>query len=340
MLFLKIMMILALSMEIVAALFAVRLIKQTRYNIIWILIILGLLSLAALMILMFMLVRGMILPRQIFAWLAVSVAICISIGVFYANKLIIHVDRLNRQHQLYNKRLLTTVLRTEEKSRSRFSKELHDGLGPLLSSAKMSLSVLSRESGIVERGEIIANTTYLIDEAIRSLREISNNLSPHVLNDFGLARGVENFINRSAAMHSAKIRFSTNLRDERFDPDIEVIVYRVICELINNSLKHSGCDRITISLTSDGKSLTLRYTDNGRGFNPSAVADSGMGLANISSRINSLNGYVSITSAPNRGMHTLIVICLDGSQPQLAEESDIKPIGEGTTRKQNNTKGN
>lgn len=320
MVFLKVMMFLALCMALGAAVYALRLIKQTRYSIIWVLIIIGLLSLSALMMLLFMLVAGTILPRQIFAWLAVIVAICISIGMFYANKLIEHVDRLNRQHQLYNKRLLTTVLRTEEKSRSTFSKELHDGLGPLLSSAKMSLSALARESGVVERGEIITNTTYVIDEAIRSLREISNNLSPHVLNDFGLARGIQNFINRSAAMHDVKVRFTTNLRNERFDPNIEVIIYRVICELINNSLKHSACSRITISLNSDSKALTLRYTDNGRGFNPAEVVDSGMGLANISSRINSLNGYVSITSAPNHGMLAMIIVRFDGTQPRLADK--------------------
>ncbi len=116
---------------------------------------------------------------------------------------------------MLNKRILTAVLRTEEKSRSHFSKELHDGLGPLLSSARMSLTALARDERSPEQKEIIDNTTYVIDEAIRSLREISNNLSPHVLNDFGLARGVQNFIDKSAAMHDVKIRFTTNLRAER-----------------------------------------------------------------------------------------------------------------------------
>ena len=96
----------------------------------------------------------------------------------------------------------------------------------------MSLTALSRDERNAEQREIIDNTTYVIEEAIRSLREISNNLSPHVLNDFGLARGVQNFIDKSAAMHDVKIRFTTNLRTERYDTDVEVILYRVICELI------------------------------------------------------------------------------------------------------------
>ena len=224
----------------------------------------------------------------------------------YAHKLFKYIGRLNRQRQLLNKRILTAVLRTEEKARSRFSKELHDGLGPLLSSARMSLSALARDERSPEQKEIIDNTTYVIDEAIRSLREISNNLSPQVLNDFGLARGIQNFISRSAALHSVRIRFTTNLRAERFDTDIEVILYRVVCELINNSLKHSGCSEINLSLSSGGDTLTLDYSDNGCGFNPAAVMDCGMGLSNISSRINSLGGTFGISSAKGKGMRAAI----------------------------------
>ena len=140
--------------------------------------------------------------------------------------------------------MLTATLRAEEKARSSFSKELHDGLGPLLSSAKMSLSALQREEQDPARQEMLSNTTYLINEAIRSIREISNNLSPHVLQDFGLERAIQNFIDKSAAMHPVQIQFSTNLGNKRYETDIEVILYRVICELINNSLKHAACQSV------------------------------------------------------------------------------------------------
>ena len=89
-----------------------------------------------------------------------------SIGVMYAHKLFKYIARLNRQRQLLNKRILTAVLRTEEKSRSRFAKDLHDGLGPLLSSARMSLSALQRESLPADQQEIIGNTTYVIASSI------------------------------------------------------------------------------------------------------------------------------------------------------------------------------
>lgn len=138
-----------------------------------------------------------------------------------------------------------------------------------------------------------------------------------MLNDFGLARGVQNFIDKSAAMHDVKIRFTTNLRSERYDTDVEVILYRVVCELVNNSLKHSGCTEINLSLSKSGDTLALDYTDNGRGFNPAAVTDCGMGLSNIASRINSLNGRFDITSAKGVGMQAKIRV---STQAESAEK--------------------
>lgn len=302
----KILLVIAIAVQAVASVYALRLVYTTKYNAVWILFIAGFLLLSIERVMQFMLVNGHGVPGIAFAYTGVVVSFCLSVGVMYAHKLFKYIGRLNRQRQLFNKRILTAVLRTEEKSRSRFSKELHDGLGPLLSSARMSLSALSREERSADQREIIDNTTYVIDEAIRSLREISNNLSPHVLNDFGLARGVQNFIDKSAAMHDAKIRFTTNLRTERYDTDIEVILYRVICELINNSLKHAACTSINLSLSQNGSELALDYTDDGRGFNPQAMMDCGMGLSNISSRINSLGGTFDISSAKGKGMRAAI----------------------------------
>ena len=302
----KILLVISIIVQTLATAYALRLVRATKYNSVWILFIVGFSLLSVERFVQLLMAGGHYVPRWWFGYLGIVVSVCLSIGVMYAHKLFKYIDRLNRQRQLFNKRILTAVLRTEEKARSRFSKELHDGLGPLLSSARMSLSALSREERSADQREIIDNTTYVIDEAIRSLREISNNLSPHVLNDFGLARGVQNFIDKSAAMHDAKIRFTTNLRTERYDTDIEVLLYRVICELINNSLKHAACTSINLSLSQNGSELALDYTDDGRGFNPQAMMDCGMGLSNISSRINSLGGTFGISSAKGKGMRAAI----------------------------------
>ena len=315
----KILLVIAILIQTVATVYALRLVRTTKYNSVWILFIIGfsLLSVERLAQI-FVADEGTYVEHWWFAYLGIVISICLSIGVMYAHKLFKYIGRLNRQRQLLNKRILSAVLRTEEKTRSRFSKELHDGLGPLLSSAKMSLSALSREAQNPEQKEIIDSTTYVINEAIRSLREISNNLSPHVLNDFGLARGVQNFIDKSITMHDVRIRFTTNLKMERYDTDVEVIFYRVICELINNSLKHAACSQINLSLMQAGAELMLDYADNGCGFDPDAMMDCGMGLSNISSRVNSLGGTVSFRSSEGRGMRATIRV--NTAQELIQEE--------------------
>ncbi len=308
----KVLLILSIVVQVIAAFYAMRLMRTTKYNSIWILFIVGFTLLTVERYVQIRVADGQYVSKWWSGYLGIVVSICLSIGVMYAYKLFRYIDRLNRQRQLMNKHILTAVLRTEEKARSRFSKELHDGLGPLLSSAKMSLTALAHGQQSPEQKRIIGNTTYVIDEAIRSLREISNNLSPHVLNDFGLARGVQHFIDRSAAMHEAKIRFATNLRTERFETDIEVIFYRVICELINNSLKHSGCRNIDLALTLTNSQLSLDYSDDGRGFDTEAMVNCGMGLSNIASRINSLGGTCELSSSAGNGMSATIRVATNG----------------------------
>ena len=307
---LKILLVAAILIQLVASVFAVRLIRTTRYNSIWILFIVGFMLLSVERLLQLLWVSGQRFPMEISVWLGVVVSVALSIGVMYAHKLFRYIERMNRHSQTVNKRILTAVLRTEEKSRSRFARELHDGLGPLLSSAKMSLSAVSCEGMDDERRAIVENTAYVIDEAIRSLREISNNMSPHVLADFGLVRGVQNFIQKCTGMHDVKIRFMTDLRSERFDANVEVILYRVICELINNSLKHAACRTIDCSLTLADETLVVEYADDGRGFDPQAMIDCGMGLSNIASRVGSLGGLCEIASSKGHGMRATIRIAL------------------------------
>ena len=309
----RVLLYLAIIVQFVAMYYAIRLVRLTKYNAIWFLFIIGFVVLAAERLLQLWMSYGNSVSIVAMVWCDIVVSVCISAGIVLLDRLFVYINRLNRHRQLTEKRILTAVLRAEEKTRSTFSKELHDGLGPLLSSAKISLSAIKREELDAERREIFDNTLYVVDEALRSLREISNNLSPHVLSDFGLARGIQNFIERSQTLHNVKISYATNLRGERYDSDIEVIMYRVVCELITYSLKHSGCSEIRLSLTSGGDMLELQYTDNGRGFNPQSMMDCGMGLSNINSRVNSLNGEFDINSSKGRGMRATVKVNVRGA---------------------------
>lgn len=286
--------------QLLAIGYALRLVRRTKYSIIWILCVIAFAVSFAQHLLYIFLNRdfnsGLILT------LDVAASLCIVAAVLFAHRLINHIDHLNQQRNHLSKQLLSAVVRTEERSRSQFAKELHDGMGPLLSSAKMSLSAISTENMNKEQQEILASSRHMIDEAIRSVREISNNMSPQVLEDFGLSRGVHNFISRLQSFYDVEIEFRSGIHDERFDHNVEVVLYRVICELINNSLKHSGCKNIDISLLHKGLYIELCYHDNGCGFDTTTAMSKGMGLSNITSRISSLNGDLQIESGIGKGL--------------------------------------
>ena len=325
----RVLLYLAIIVQLIALYYAIRLVRVTKYNAIWILFIIGFLVLGVQRVVQLWTNYGHPMPVLTMTWFDIAVSLCVSVGIVLLDKLFIYIDRLNHHRQLMDRRILTAVLRTEEKTRANFSKELHDGLGPLLSSAKISLSALSHSDMTAEQRDIFNNTLYVVDEALRSLREISNNLSPHALTDFGLARGIQIFVDKAAALHKVKISFATNLRGERYDPDIEVIMYRVVCELITNSLKHSGCSEIRLSLSVAGDTLEMQYSDNGRGFDPQAMMDCGMGLSNINSRVSSLNGTFDRRSSKGRGMCASVKVNVRGAErlaPRPAAIETPRPV--------------
>lgn len=306
----KILLVISIALQLVAAFVALRLTKRTKFNVAW------LLFTAALMIMCVMRIGDWFqfgdktwkVPDYFFVWLGIATSLCFATGVFYVSKIFDMIEKMDYQRRLTERRILSTVLRTEENERSRFSSDLHDGLGPLLSSARMSLSVLAKKEQSTENKELIDSTMYVIDEAIHSLREISNNLSPHILRDFGLGRAVGNFINKSISLGDIKVNYDTNLRSERFDVDIEIILYRVICELINNSIRHSGCSHINLALFFNADRLILNYSDDGHGFDYDSALGTGMGLSNISSRIASLKGTFDLKSVPQQGMSVAVTV--------------------------------
>ena len=144
--------------------------RVTKYNAIWILFIIGFLVLGVQRVVQLWTNYGHPMPVLTMTWFDIAVSLCVSVGIVLLDKLFIYIDRLNHHRQLMDRRILTAVLRTEEKTRANFSKELHNGLGPLLSSAKISLSALSHSDMTAEQRDIFNNTLYVVDEALRSLR--------------------------------------------------------------------------------------------------------------------------------------------------------------------------
>jgi signal transduction histidine kinase len=248
--------------------------------------------------------------REIFVWGGVITSLAFAIGVFMIQKIFKYMKRVEDSRRLTEKMFLNTIIQTEEKERKRFAKDLHDGLGPLLSSVKMSVSSLAQMKHDDATREIVENTELVINEAIKSLKEISDNLSPHILNNFGLIRALNNFTNKINITKTIRINLISDLKDERFDSNVEVVLYRVVCELINNTIKHAKAKKIDISLIKEDQDLNIVYKDDGKGFDVSTIieqsANVGMGFSNIYSRINSIKGEINIESGQKKG--TMVTI--------------------------------
>ncbi len=310
---LKILYVITIVLQFFAVGVAVKLTRVTKYNSSWMLLTLGFILMAIMRLVEFLPYISDIKPqdyREIFVWMGVITSLVFALGVFMIQKIFKYMKRVEDSRRLTEKMFLNTIIQTEEKERKRFAKDLHDGLGPLLSSVKMSVSSLAQMKHDEASREIVENTELVINEAIKSLKEVSDNLSPHVLNNFGLVRALTNFINKINIAKTIRINLVTELKDERFDDNVEVVLYRVICELINNTIKHAQAKKITISLSVADDYMTIIYKDDGRGFDVHKVVEqqggSGMGLSNIYSRINSLKGEINIESENKKG--TLVTI--------------------------------
>ncbi len=311
---LKIVLFLTIIFQIVAAFISLKLTKRTKYNLSWVFISLGFASLLMRMVLEALPFYFDVEPtyyRLLYIWLGVASAICFAVGLVFIRKIFDYMDKMEKEKRAAEKRYLSIMVQTEELERKRWAKDIHDGLGPLLSTVKMSVSALRKQKPNEFSKEVLDNMDNVILESIKSIKDISNNLSPHVLDNFGLEKAMKNFLQKILAAKTIRVDFECNLKDLRMEQNIEAVLYRVFCELVNNTLKHANASKISVNLYYDVFSVTLEYQDNGKGFDMNRMNNSlemGSGLNNIHSRISSLKGNLDIDSAVGQGVVVIIQI--------------------------------
>jgi PAS domain S-box-containing protein len=200
------------------------------------------------------------------------------------------------------RKILNVIIETEEKERKRFAEDLHDGLGPLLSSIKIYFNLLQSKSMTeAERVNMLKYTYELIDESVSSTRSIANNLLPNVLNDYGLIKAVKSFCEKINATQTVEVDFKTDNLEDRFEGPIEIGLYRIIMELINNTLKHASAKKIQMVLKKNKQELIFEFKDDGIGFDVENQA-CGMGVNSILSRVKSMNGICQFNSKIGKGI--------------------------------------
>lgn len=202
------------------------------------------------------------------------------------------------------KQILKSVIQTEEKERRRFAQELHDGIGPLLSTTKLYLQWFNKPDSKMDKAVIIRKVEETLEETISSLREISNNISPNTLITFGLNTALQNFIEHTRNASGITVDYK-NLVNQRLNSELEITIYRLLCECITNSLKHADAEKIVLELEEEGDILKVSYTDNGKGFEVNRKMSNGQGngLLNMKSRVHSLGGQIMIDSSKTKGTH-------------------------------------
>lgn len=195
---------------------------------------------------------------------------------------------------------LTALLEGQEKERSRLARDLHDGLGGLLSGTKHQLSDLDAQPpNTVQQG--ISKSIDQIDNAVEELRRVAHNLMPDLLLKYGLEAAVREFAHRMShnalQIHTECINYSNSLSIDK-----QLLVYRIIQELVNNAIKHAAASEIIIQLSEDQQLLNLTIEDDGISFDSKDLdLTKTAGFHNIESRVHFLKGMMHIRSERNIG---------------------------------------
>jgi len=214
-----------------------------------------------------------------------------------------------RETEELQKQRFRAVLEAEENERSRVAKDLHDGIGQLLSIAKLSLSAIEVNGEDPER--LLKNSMQLIDEAAKEVRSISHNMMPAALTEIGLDAALRDLFFKINASKLLNVDLRAKGLEERLPPSVEIAIYRVVQEVISNMIKHSKADRIVVILERWGSTLKLSISDNGIGFEKELIAKSkGLGWKNILSRISMLNGHIEVDTQPGSGTNINIQFAL------------------------------
>lgn len=200
------------------------------------------------------------------------------------------------------------VIEAEENERKRIASDLHDGVGQMMSAAKMNLSVFESEFKFENEQQRTAfeNVIGLVDEGCKEIRNVSHQMMPNALLKSGLASAVKEFIDK-IDNRIIKVTLHTEGLNDRIDNNIETVLYRVLQECVNNVLKHSGANHLDISIIKDEDGIAATIDDNGKGFDLTKRKQTdGIGLKNMTSRINYLKGTIDFDSSPGKG--TLVAI--------------------------------
>lgn len=210
---------------------------------------------------------------------------------------------------------LRSMIAGEEQERKRIAQELHDGLGTLLATVKLQFNAVQNERPDVDEVKSYQKADKLLDEACTEVRKISYNLMPAILQQYGLEYALQDLcegINRSGHLEVSFIPYGL---DYPFDDQMAISIYRIVQELVKNTLRHAEATSLIVQLSVEEEMLNIVVEDDGQGFDPAEkLQNPGIGLQSIQSRLALLHGKMEIDSRPGAGATFLIDIPLTSFQ--------------------------
>jgi two-component system, NarL family, sensor kinase len=224
---------------------------------------------------------------------------------YYSRKKIIKQEIEKKNIEIkYQKDLLHSVLITQEKERKRIAQDLHDDISSKLNVVSINSHLLKTNNlSDLEKLEITENIIALTNKALHSSRQIAHDLMPPVLEKFGLNAAIEELVSDCNSTKKVKVTFFNNLNFETLNDNQQLHLFRILQELLNNSLKHGKASEISINFDKNGIIKQCEYKDNGVGFDKLNYKNQkGLGMKNIESRVNFLNGNLIIDSEKNKGI--------------------------------------
>ncbi len=222
--------------------------------------------------------------------------------IIYQRKMIKNQEERRKMQDDRQSDLLRTILETQESERERLAQDLHDSVGQVLSAVKLNLHRLDKTcTGDNQSIPLLINTRKLIDECIQEIRSIIQNVKPPLLTDFGLAEALNDLSVKVQRTTGINVTFNNETNQQRYGAEIEVTLYRIVQELIGNTIKHANASSIQLGLVVKENWLYLTFKDNGNGFDIAAIKN-GSGLKNMQSRTDFIKGKIEIVTKPEQGM--------------------------------------
>lgn len=214
------------------------------------------------------------------------------------------IEFLKKQQQIIS---LQSMVNGQETERSRIAKDLHDGLGGLFSTIKMYFSTLKHEQPTLQKNELFVKSYELIDTASEEVRRIAHNMMPEGLMKLGLIHALKDMCSNVSAGKLLQVKLQSYGMETRMNASTEIMLYRIVQELLNNIIKHAAANKVIVQFNREADNLSVTVEDNGRGFNQQEVNKSKhTGLETIKSRVNYLNGNISIESEEGIGTTVLM----------------------------------